>query len=129
MSLFLLSGVEPINRPTRFALGIGFGVFDKELRMVMRNPRKVFTRQLVNEVVQRSTQIVNDIAQHDRNLGRHIDLSANATRYRHLAINPHFSMIVLTEKLILMRLAKPVDKGFQFLKMSVGPVDPGVGPY
>jgi len=108
-------------------LGVGFGVFDDELRTLMLDPR-IRERKFIDQVVKSSAEVVENITQDDRkgNLDRP-EFCMGFRSHGQCRANLYRNKIVLGNKVLLIFQTELFDDGFQFLKVFTGPVDPGIG--
>ena len=117
-------GLNPSGKALLRVFGVNSIVFDRELRSRLFTPG-ILPRQFVDEVIQRGSQIVNDLtcdnSKIDRNFDRMIALKDDL---RVEAVVPHIKLL-LGDNFILARFPEFLDSRLQFLNMDIGPVDTG----
>lgn len=115
-----------------FVFGMGLNEFDGELGSIL-GPSGILNCEFVDEIIKSSAQVVNDLANNDRDIFGDIAVTErlilNGTSHVLSGLKSQIKRcnLILGEKFILARFSEPFDDQFQLTNVDVSPTDPFVG--
>lgn len=109
---------------------INVDVFDQKLGFLPFEPG-VLPREFIDEIVESSPKIVNNLSDDNGSVRRDIREPLTSAALRELLAGRNSEQpvyrLVVGDDFLLLRFSVSLNEQFQFVNMSISPVDPGEG--
>lgn len=125
--MFFRAGIEA----ALFVFGMNFMTFDYELGSFRLPSGSVVDGKFVNEIIEGCTQVVNDLANENRNIFGYVQRRVRGNGSSSLSDIQLMPLrgcsLVLGEEFVFVKFSKPLDDSFQLLNVNIGSADSFVG--